>query len=150
VGDGAASSTCLPGGSGHGTESQHHAHLSVGVWWPRVPTVVLRAPSTPEHWCQWRRPVLPTGTGGTLGKEGLWERRDWKNGKRGFLEASKPVPGAGTQGRWAFQLACWQPSSFSGRGCVCPAQCVAYKALSAGSCCSRAPWAVVPPLSRRV
>lgn len=50
----------------------------------------LRAPRTTEHRCLWRRPSLPTGTGGTLGKKGL---KKWEVG----LPASKPAPEAGTQ-----------------------------------------------------
>lgn len=53
--------------------------------WPDMPAVARRAPRTTEHRWQWRRPVLPTGTGGTLGKKGL---KKWETGRSGGIKAS--------------------------------------------------------------
>lgn len=100
--------------------------------------------------------LLSTGTSGggqssQQGLEGPWERRNWRSWEQGSLEASKPTPEAdwhpGTTGRQVSQLAPWQLSSLTGRGCIYPVQGVSYKESFAVSCCSRAPWAPVPPLS---
>lgn len=106
--------------------------------------VALRAPRTTEHWCLWRRPVLPTGTGGTLGKTGLkkWESR---------LPSSKPAPEAGTRAAQEDRHSSLHTGSLAAslEEAVFPSAMGYLQGVICWLLLSRAPRAAVPPLSRR-